>query len=235
MPDSGAGTRAPTAWSFLIAVLLWLLLRGRLDEVLAPLLPFCALLSASLLLMLPEVCDRPRRRSALLGSSLWVLALASMLALMDGIPARAGLYAAAGTALIYATVGGLCLLAPAPARRAVLGIATLALPVLALTPVWLAPWLDDLARIRWLLDALVAANPLTLLSAALGADFLRADWFYRYSPMGSLRYAYPAPPVLLACWLMAALVPVLISVPVRAFRGAEAVPPYQPSRPETPK
>jgi hypothetical protein len=49
-------------------------------------------------------------------------------------------------------------------------------------------------------DILVAVNPLTALALPSGADFLRNDWFYRHSPLGSLRYTYPPLPLLVAAY-----------------------------------
>jgi hypothetical protein len=112
-------------------------------------------------------------------------------------------------ALLTLAVGAACLPAPPDMRAGVHGLSLLALPVLALAPVWLAGWMDGLARGPGLINALVAINPLTLLAAGAGTDYLRADWFYRHSPLGSLRYAYPPPASLLLGWLAVGLLPLL--------------------------
>ena len=37
----------------------------------------------------------------------------------------------------------------------------------------------------------MGSSPLTALSVAVDLDYLRAEWFYATSALGSMRYAYP--------------------------------------------
>jgi hypothetical protein len=218
MDDPRISWRDPLAWAAVVALLLWLMLRGGPGPVLAPLAPLLATLAPALLL-LPDALRRADGLALPLLSGGWVMLLALLLALLDGATVPAALCGAAAVLLVYGSVGGLCMIAPRDARPALPGLAVLILSVLALAPAWLALWLDDLATTPWVIDAIVAVNPLTLLAAGSGADYLRSDWFYRYSPMGSLRYAYPPGAALLAAWLAIALLPLLAS----AARHAGAI------------
>jgi hypothetical protein len=73
---------------------------------------------------------------------------------------------------------------------------------IAATPVWLLPLHGSANPGPWALDALVAVNPLTHLAVLTGTDWLRSDWFYRHSALGSLRYAYPTPAAVMAAYLV---------------------------------
>ena len=69
-------------------------------------------------------------------------------------------------------------------------------------PAWLAPQLAGPSPDA-LVAAVVTANPATPLAVALEVDLFRGEWFYRMSPLGSLRYAYPAWSVMAASHLLA--------------------------------
>lgn len=77
----------------------------------------------------------------------------------------------------------------------------LALAVAA-SPVWLGPVLDRIAPGRTFIDALVAINPITHLAVFSNTDYLRGDWFYRYSLIGSWRYDYPSSAATLLAYLL---------------------------------
>ena len=64
--------------------------------------------------------------------------------------------------------------------------------VLFASPLWLAPF-AELAN-GWSAppNAIVGISPLSALSVSLDIDYLRTPWFYRNSPLGSLRYDYPS-------------------------------------------
>lgn len=180
---------------------IWLALRESLSLPLAAMAPLLAALVPGMLLQLPPALRHTRPLPALARALAGALALALVLALLDGAPPAAAATGALTVALVMLGLGAACLLAPRQGREAVHGLLVTGLAALALSPVWLAPWLDAASRVPGLVNALVALNPLTLLASPMALDYLRADWFYRYSPLGSLRYDYPAPAVLMLGWL----------------------------------
>jgi hypothetical protein len=104
-----------------------------------------------------------------------------------------GLVVAAG-----ARVAASSLASAARARLAVLATGALA----ASAPVWLGPLAEaggDAA-----VAAVVAASPASYLAAATGYDYLRTPSLYAASPLGSLRFAYPAFGPATAAWLAVA-------------------------------
>jgi hypothetical protein len=72
-------------------------------------------------------------------------------------------------------------------------------------PVWLGPALERLEASQTIVDAIVAASPLTYLAVMSGYDYLHQQWFYVHSPVASLRFAYPAPITSTAGYLAIAL------------------------------
>jgi hypothetical protein len=62
--------------------------------------------------------------------------------------------------------------------------------VLFATPVWLAPLAELAAQWPAVPDLIVAMSPLTTLAVSLDLDYLRTNWFYQYSVLGSLRFEY---------------------------------------------
>lgn len=64
-------------------------------------------------------------------------------------------------------------------------------------PLWLAPWLQSVDTVLSA-SAVVAASPLSHLSVLIDFDYLRAQWFYRHSPLGGLRFDYPSPVAVVA-------------------------------------
>jgi hypothetical protein len=63
--------------------------------------------------------------------------------------------------------------------------------VAATSPLWAGP-LVEVFPSPWLAAAAVAASPLSFFAAAADFDYLRTEWFYRFSAIGTLRYEYPS-------------------------------------------
>lgn len=210
---------------------IWLALGDTLPLPLAAMAPLLAALVPGMLLQLPPALRHTRPVLALARALAGALALALILGLLDGAPPAAAATGALTVALLMLGVGAACLLAPRQARAAVHGLLVTALAVLALSPIWLAPWLDPVSRLPGVVNALVALNPLTLLASPLSLDYLRAEWFYRYSPLGSLRYDYPGPTVLMLGWLGAGTGMLL----AKAARRAWTNPTSQTLYPEIPR
>ena len=57
-----------------------------------------------------------------------------------------------------------------------------------------------------LVDAIVAASPVSYLAGIVNYDYLRSNWFYQHTPFGGLRFNYPATDVMTVCYLIATLV-----------------------------
>jgi hypothetical protein len=89
------------------------------------------------------------------------------------------------------------------------------LVVLGATPVWLAPLAQALNGSAVVANLAVSFSPLMHLAAATGSDLLRTDWFYRYSSIASLHFAYPTVGTALLAYTficMAALLAALAAV-----------------------
>ncbi len=185
-----------------LAVLLALLLRGIVERGLYPATDLAAALMAVSLLALPgAIAQRPLRGIA------WACGSAGAIAL--ALPALFGASQVGAESLV---LGGLTVSAM---TLAVGGLAWLLLPLagtpsgaigwvlaaglaLAAAPLWLAGPIDRGAPLA---NALIAVNPLTALSLPAGLDYPRADWIYRRSPLGSLRYDYPSAGSLILAYL----------------------------------
>jgi hypothetical protein len=165
--------------------------------------------------------------AALLGTALFLLPRA--LAAAAGLPRWRALSTLALTALAAATIAlpapfhwdwhtlpALLLIAPmvlalaavADSMRlfvtgvtAAVGWTLFLLTLLCATPLWVLPVDRPEAPGPLVLNALVAINPLTHLAVMTGTDFLRQDFFYRHSALGSLRYAYPTPSAVVTGYL----------------------------------
>jgi hypothetical protein len=69
-------------------------------------------------------------------------------------------------------------------------------------PVWLGPLAERMAGHRpELASAIASANPLAYLAQLAGVDYLRTQWFYSRSPLGSLRVA-PSPTAVVSAGLL---------------------------------
>jgi hypothetical protein len=102
-------------------------------------------------------------------------------------------FASASTvALLLAAFGSAThLLGLVCGRRGARCIATVAIVAAACGPLWLGPLALRLGTLGFT-NAVVALSPLSYLAAACEWDYLRSPWFYLHSPVGSLRFAYPA-------------------------------------------
>ncbi len=111
---------------------------------------------------------------------------------------------ALGVALVSAALEAvaalLCTLGAAPAAAS--GVALLLLGIFAASPVWLGPWAEVTGHVQ-AANVVVAVSPLSYLAALAQYDYLRGQWFYAHSPLGSLRFDYPG--VLAASMAWAAL------------------------------
>jgi hypothetical protein len=81
------------------------------------------------------------------------------------------------------------LILPFPAHSTRLLITTVVVALVA-TPIWLGPVAELSGNSGWVTNLVVAVSPLSAFSVALDFDFLRTNWFYQHSALGSLRYAY---------------------------------------------
>jgi hypothetical protein len=160
------------------------------------------------------------------GRSAWLGVLASGLVLAHA-RARVDLHGVIGlavavTAITLAAGGAMRLVgalggSPARGRLAV----CVGLALAATGPLWLGPAVERLGGAEAAVDAVVAASPLTCLAVVSDVDYLHRSWFYARSPVASLRFAYPDPTMLTACWLAVgiALVHAARVLPERRRRG----------------
>ena len=191
------------------------------DRGLLPLTDRAAVLTAVCLLVLPvALADRTRPVRGLVLAALLAgfaaLVLPFILGRSDPVFHTLLAGALMVTVLTLAISATARLLVPfTQGPSAALGWVLATVLVLAAAPLWLA---DPLERGMPMADLLVAVNPLTALGLAGAVDYPRDNWFYRQSPLGGLRYAYPS----LDC-------PVL-RVPVHRHRRARRRPPAGRSR-----
>lgn len=52
-----------------------------------------------------------------------------------------------------------------------------------------------------LVDAIIAASPVSYLAGIADYDYLRSNWFYQHTPFGGLRFNYPNPVLMTICYL----------------------------------
>lgn len=57
-------------------------------------------------------------------------------------------------------------------------------------PVWLGPLVEAAGNPTLFSNAVVAATPLSAFAVSIDLDYLRTQWFYQHSVLGSLRYDY---------------------------------------------
>lgn len=69
---------------------------------------------------------------------------------------------------------------------------------LAGLPLWAAPLVEWAGNPPLLTALVVGVSPLTVFAVALEFDFLRSEWWYAHSALGSLRYTYPGGEILFA-------------------------------------
>jgi len=77
-------------------------------------------------------------------------------------------------------------------RQACAGRILLIFALLGLAPLWGGMSMDVLAPSEsGAADILIGISPTTYLAQAVEWDYLRSDWFYRATPLGTLRFEYP--------------------------------------------
>jgi hypothetical protein len=130
-------------------------------------------------------------RSAAVGVAAAALAALHGVAAAVPLGVAAGILAlvGAGAVRLVAGVGG--------ADRARLAT-LLGLALAGAAPVWAAPAVEALGAPVAAVNALVAASPLTYLAVMGSVDYLHQPWFYAWSPVASLRFAYPTAAALTA-------------------------------------
>jgi len=62
--------------------------------------------------------------------------------------------------------------------------------ILFATPVWLAPMAEQAGIWPGAPNLIIGISPLSALAVSLDFDYLRSNWFYQHSVLGSLRYEY---------------------------------------------
>lgn len=144
------------------------------------------------LILLPRICvSKDIWPVPALG--LLVAAEVTSAAWLFDLPLEPALPLALGSVvLLLAGAGLVSLLARRWPADSVVFWLLLAVSTLATSPVWAAPLLENHTWPQTLLDSVVAINPITYLALLADWDWLRQDWLYRHSPLGSLRYGYPS-------------------------------------------
>jgi len=64
------------------------------------------------------------------------------------------------------------------------------LAILLAAPVWLAPLAEQAGTWPGMPNLIIGISPLSALAVSLDLDYLRSNWFYQHSVLGSLRYEY---------------------------------------------
>ena len=82
----------------------------------------------------------------------------------------------------------------------------LILLTLAAAPLYLGGLAEHHSQRGWLVNTIVNMSPVSHLAVALDVDYLRSNWFYSHSRLGSLRFDYLAPGVNAAGYILLALV-----------------------------
>ena len=59
-------------------------------------------------------------------------------------------------------------------------------------PVWLGPLVEILQPGDRSINSIISITPLTHFCVAAQYDYLRSEWFYQNSPLGSLPFSYPS-------------------------------------------
>ncbi len=91
----------------------------------------------------------------------------------------------------------------AATRRMPMPVVVSLVALFTLVPIWAAPVVELAGNPVGLTNAVVASSPLTAFAVALDLDYLRTSWFYANSALGSMRYSYPAWPII--CLLLSIL------------------------------
>ena len=150
----------------------------------------------------------PALASALFRST--ALAVGAALLVVVNAPPHAGL---SGVASLGAAVAVLTLTIAGAARLIGTVVGSVALGTLctivglaltAAAPLWLGPAVARLGDVRLLVDTVIGVSPVTYLAVVCDYDYLRSDWLYTASPVGSVRFDYLAGSTLTAGYLLLA-------------------------------
>ncbi|MGH0033638.1 MAG: hypothetical protein ACQGVK_01280 [Myxococcota bacterium] len=147
--------------------------------------------------------------SALLGagSGAWVVGDAWVGGTLPSSVAGPVLGLALGVALTLFALGGmnagLARLSGDPFRARVWVLSLLGLS--ASGPLWLGPLAERLGTWPGVATAIVAMSPISYLAVLADTDYLRGEWFYAHSALGSLRFDYPGALTASAVYLLLGL------------------------------
>jgi hypothetical protein len=72
-------------------------------------------------------------------------------------------------------------------------------------PLYLGVLAVAAAERTFVVDFIVAASPASYLAAIMDYDYLRSGWYYQHTPFGGLRFNYPGPGVMTACYIIITL------------------------------
>lgn len=76
---------------------------------------------------------------------------------------------------------------------------------MAAVPLYLGGLAEHFSQQGWLVGIIANTSPVSHLAAALDVDYLRSNWFYTHSRLGSLRFDYLAPAVNAAGYILVGL------------------------------
>lgn len=76
------------------------------------------------------------------------------------------------------------------------------LALCAAAPIWLGPLAERLGAAPGLVDSVIAVSPLSYLAVLAETDYLRVQWFYSHSPLGSLPFDYPGWVASTGSWIL---------------------------------
>lgn len=103
--------------------------------------------------------------------------------------------------LLYSAVHGFIrLLAASPASS--MALFTLLAAVFLAAPLYLGALAVAASERPAVANVIIAASPASYIAAIIDYDYLRSGWFYRHTPFGGLRFDYPGPGFMTACYLI---------------------------------
>lgn len=73
-------------------------------------------------------------------------------------------------------------------------------------PLYLSVVAEAVSHQTLVVDAIIAASPVSYLAALADYDYLRSTWFYQHTPFGGLRFNYPAAGVMTVGYFITSLV-----------------------------
>ena len=126
------------------------------------------------------------------------LAVGTALLVVVNAPLHAGLVdvasPAAAVAVLTLTIAGAARLFGAVVGSVALGTlcTIVGLALTSAAPLWLGPAVARLGDPRLVVDTVIGVSPVTYLAVMCDYDYLRSDWLYTTSPVGSVRFDYLA-------------------------------------------